>query len=52
MLIGKFDFSEKLKNLTLANFKKFWKDGGYESKTGKTENEAALIVGIKVPKKK
>lgn len=47
MLIGKFDFSEKLKNLTLANFKKFWKDGGYEAKTGKTAEQASVIVEIK-----
>jgi len=52
MLIGKLDFSEKLKNLTLANFKKFWKDGGYESKTKKNDDQAADIIGIKVVKKK
>jgi hypothetical protein len=52
MIIGKFDFSEKLKTLSLANFKRFWMEGDWEKQTGKTAEEAAVLIGVKLPDKK
>ena len=51
MKIGKWDFSEKLKSLSFYEFKKFWKDGNYQEKTGQTVEFAAKEIGIKLPKK-
>lgn len=47
MIIGGWDFSEKLKSLTFAEFKKFWKAGDYERKTGLTVELAAKKFEIK-----
>jgi hypothetical protein len=52
MIIGKIDFSQKLSLLSLAKFKKFWIEGEFERKTGKTADEAALLIGIKLPDKR
>jgi len=47
MIIGKWDFSEKLKSLSFTAFKKFWKEGDYEAKTGLTIDQAAKEFGVK-----
>lgn len=49
MQIGKYSFSEKLRSLTWANFKKFWIEARHEKDTGLTPVEAAKLFGIKVP---
>jgi len=51
MKIGKIDFSDKLKSLSWTSFKKYYKDGGFEVKTGKTAEQAAILLEIKTPKK-
>jgi len=52
MLIGKLDFSHKLKSLSMAKFKAFWEEGDYEAKTKVNAENAAKVIGIKLPTNK
>ena len=52
MKFGSLDFNEKvLARLSLSKFKRFWKQGSFEAKTGVSDIEAAEAIGIKVPKR-
>ena len=50
MKVGNIDFNENLKNLSLSKFKKLYKDGDFEKKTGEPVEKVAKMLGIKVPK--